>query len=122
MGGLFIRMPWKLGIQGEVINSNGERNVEEAEGQRAIWTDVGMEIEGRKDWGHIAILDHPDNVAHPTPWRVDKQLGIGPSRQILGKWKLEKGEVTTERYRLIIYTGKLDDQLLKERWESYADR
>ena len=62
VGGLFLRMPWHKGIDGEVINSDGKRN-SEAEGQRAIWNDIGIQIDGREDKAHIAILDHPDNPA-----------------------------------------------------------
>ena len=76
-GGLFLRMPWKKGIEGEVINGARQRNGK-AEGKRAPWVDVGMEIEGRDDWGHIAIFDHGQNKGYPQHWRVDGQLGVGP--------------------------------------------
>ena len=59
-GGLFLRMPWHKDIKGEAVNAARQRN-EKAEGQRAMWVDVGMEIEGLDNWGHIAIFDHPDN-------------------------------------------------------------
>ncbi len=119
VGGLFIRMPWYAGIAGEAVNALGEKNMAQAEGHRAIWMDVGMEIEGRDEWGHIAILDHPDNVAFPSPWRVDNQLGVGPSRQILGNWSLSIGESATEKYRLVIYTGDLDNYKLRRLWKNY---
>ena len=77
-GGLFLRMPWKKDKGGKATNSEGDENGK-AEGKKAKWVDVGMPIEGRKDWGHIAILDHKDNMQHPTPWRVDGQLGVGPA-------------------------------------------
>jgi hypothetical protein len=120
VGGLFLRMPWSKGISGTAINSVGEEGSSEAEGHRAVWVDVGMEISGRKDWGHIAVLDHPDNIAFPTPWRIDSQLGVGPSRQILGDWQLGKGETTTERYRLVIYTGKPDHDKVSRFWKDYV--
>lgn len=120
VGGLFMRMPWTKGIAGEAINSMGERNRRKADGHRSEWVDVGMEISGIEEWGHIAILEHPDNVASPTPWRVDEQLGIGPSRQILGNWHLGKDETTVERFRLLIYTGELDKKKMDELWKSYA--
>lgn len=120
VGGLFMRMPWYEGIQGEIINSLGEKNSKEAEGHRSVWADVGMEIAGLEKWGHIAILDHPDNEAFPTPWRVDSQLGIGPSRQILGDWHLDKGETTVEKYRLVIYIGELDKLKMQNLWKNYV--
>ncbi len=119
VGGLFLRMPWREGIEGDVVNSGGRRNGE-AEGRRALWTDVGVAIDGREDPGHIAILDHPDNEAFPTPWRVDGELGVGPSRQILGDWALAEGERTTIRYRLIVYTGERDLADLTRAWVRYA--
>ena len=119
VGGLFLRMPWHQGADGDVVNASGLRNGD-AEGQRAIWTDVGVEIDGRSDHGHIAIFDHPDNEAFPVPWRVDNELGVGPSRQILGSWGLNEGERTTIRYRLLVYTGDRDPEELTRRWTQYA--
>ncbi|MCB1122305.1 MAG: PmoA family protein, partial [Verrucomicrobiae bacterium] len=120
-GGLFLRMPWKPGIEGEVMNSSRQRN-ERAEGQRSSWVDVGMQIAGRdpEDWGHIAIFDHPDNEGFPTPWRVDKQLGIGPSRAILGDWKISAGESATFKHQLVVYTGLLNDIHMHEDWLAYT--
>ena len=118
VGGLFVRMPWVKGTIGEIINSAGQRNME-IEAQRAIWSDVGIKVDGRDDFAHIAIFDHPDNKAFPTPWRVDSQLGLGPSRQILGDWKLAKGETEVARYRLLIYTGELNSTELTRSWEKF---
>lgn len=120
VGGLFMRMPWSESIAGEVVNALGENDYQESDGHRAIWADVGMDIEGREDWGHIAILDHSDNVAFPSPWRIDSQLGLGPSRQILGAYNIPKGNKTTEKYRLVIYTGDLNPDKLKSQWKSYV--
>ena len=72
-------MPWKDGIKGEVINAARQRN-EKAEGQRAMWVDVGMQVEGRNDLAHVAIFDHPGNKGYPLHWRVDGQLGVGTAR------------------------------------------
>lgn len=118
VGGLFLRMPWHAGISGEVINANGQRN-QEAEGKRAIWTDVAMQVEGRDDRAHIAIFDHPDNTAFPIAWRVDGELGVGPSRQILGDWKINKGESEIIRYRLLVYTGTFNPEQLMRSWTEY---
>ncbi|MBC9868777.1 MAG: dehydrogenase, partial [Opitutae bacterium] len=121
-GGLFLRMPYERGVtEGEATNSTRQVN-RRAEGQRASWVNVGMQIEGRDpdDWGHIAILDHIDNDAYPTPWRVDRQLGIGPARSRLGDWHIEAGEVATYKHRLIVYTGRLNDIHMHEDWLAYT--
>lgn len=118
VGGLFLRMPWREGIAGEVVNAVAQRN-QEAEGQRAIWTDVAMQIQGRNDLAHIAIFDHPYNKAFPTPWRIDGELGVGPSRQILGDWVIRKGETEIIRYRLVAYTGERDGVELTRLWTDF---
>lgn len=119
VGGLFVRMPWRKGIPSEVVNATGQRN-SEAEGQRAIWNDIAVQVEGRTDLAHIAVLDHPDNSGFPTPWRVDNEFGVGPSRQIVGDWTIRGGETEVIRYRLIIYTGSRDEGFLHQQWKSYV--
>ena len=119
VGGLFLRMPWREGISGEVINADGKKNGE-AEGQRSAWNDIGIQIDGRKDKAHIAILDHPKNTDSPVAWRVDNELGIGPSRQILGDWSIEEGKSEFIRYRLIVYTGHFNPDELNRLWKKYA--
>lgn len=120
-GGLFLRMPFGKGVEGEVVNSSRSRN-ERAEGQRASWVNVGMQIAGRDpdDWGHIAIFDHPDNDAYPMPWRVDNQLGVGPARSILGDWKIPAGATKTYRHQFKVYTGRLNDLHMHEDWKAYT--
>ena len=120
-GGLFLRMPWYEGIKGEVINAARQRN-EKAEGQRAMWVDVGMQVKGRDDLAHIAIFDHPDNKGFPQTWRVDNQLGIGPARARTGNWKIEKGQTETIRHELIVYTGPLNDLELTNTWSAYSGK
>jgi putative membrane-bound dehydrogenase-like protein len=118
-GGLFLRMPWRAGIKGEVVNGARERD-EKAEGRRATWVDVGMQVEGRDDLAHIVIFDHSKNPGFPQPWRVDQQLGVGPVRARLGDWSIAKGERATVRHQLRVYTGTLDDVSLNAKWEEYS--
>ncbi len=118
-GGLFIRMPWKEGIDGEVINAARQRN-EKAEGQRAMWVDVGMKVEGRQDRAHIAIFDHPENKGFPQHWRVDGQFGVGTARARLSSWQLKKGQIEVIKHQLVIYTGEFNDVQVNEWWSAYS--
>ncbi len=118
-GGLFLRMPWKEGIAGEVVNAARQVN-EKAEGQRSLWVDVGMEIEGRSDPGHIALFDHPENEGFPQAWRVDGQMGIGPVRGRSADWEIKKGKTEFIRHGVLVYTGDLDDLKMMEYWKAYA--
>ncbi|GAB3991853.1 hypothetical protein GCM10028807_23170 [Spirosoma daeguense] len=118
-GGLFLRMPWRQGMSGEVINAARQRN-EKAEGQRAMWVDVGLQVDGRSDLAHVAIFDHPENKGYPNYWRVDNQMGIGPARARMGDWKIEKGDTEVIRHQLVIYTGELSDVALTKTWGEFS--
>jgi len=118
-GGLFLRMPWHKGVAARAVNSLRQAD-ERAEGQRAVWLDLGLSVEGRDDEAHIAILDHPDNSGFPHPWRVDGQFGVGPARARLGDWTIAAGKKTTIQHRLLVYTGALDDVGINEAWTAYS--
>ncbi len=118
-GGLFVRMPWRAGMEGAVVNSNRQQN-KRATGERALWVDIGLKLEGRTDQAHIAVFDHPKNSDYPLPWRVDGQMGVGPSRAISGDWSIAKGKTETIRHQLVVYTGELNDLKMTESWKAYT--
>ena len=118
-GGLFLRMPWKEGIAGEVVNAARQRN-ERAEGQRAMWIDVGMRVEGRSDLAHVAMFDYPDNAGYPQAWRVDGQLGVGAARSRSGDWTIKQGNTEVIRHQFIVYTGTLNDVALTSAWSEFS--
>ncbi|MCQ6560725.1 DUF6807 domain-containing protein [Paenibacillus mendelii] len=120
-GGLFLRMPYREELGGRFLNSEG-MGLEEAEGQRARWGAVSMPIEGRDDSAGIAIMDHPGNEEHPSPWRVDYQFGIAPSRSIAGAWHLAQGQTATSRYRVYIFNGDINPAALESNWQRYSGR
>lgn len=120
-GGLFLRMPWKEGINGEVVNAARQKN-EKAEGQRAMWVDVGMQVDGRDDLAHIAIFDHPENRGYPQHWRVDGELGVGPASARDTSWTIKKGETEIFKHRLMVYTGALDDKEVSDQWALYTGK
>ena len=117
-GGMFLRMPWKEGVQGEAVNAARQRN-EQAEGKRAMWVDVGMAIEGLDQWGHVAIFDHPENDGFPQKWRVDGQLGIGPVPAGDKDFTIKKDEVKTFLHQLVLYTGDLNTIEMTDLWSNY---
>lgn len=118
-GGLFLRMPWHDGMPAEVVNAARQRN-EKAEGQPAMWLDIGMQVKGRDDLAHVAIFDHPDNRGYPQAWRVDAQMGVGPAPSRAEGWTIAKGETETIRHEIVIYTGKLNDVELTQTWGAFS--
>ena len=120
-GGLFLRMPWKEGINGEVINAARQKN-EKAEGQPSMWLDVGMQVEGRDNLAHIAIFDHPENRGYPQIWRVDGQLGVGPSYTREEDWRIKKGDSETLKHQMVVYTGKTNNVEMTDLWGTFAGK
>ncbi|NKB66793.1 MAG: hypothetical protein GKR89_07020 [Candidatus Latescibacteria bacterium] len=122
-GGMFLRMPFRPENGGRALNSEGAGQ-QEAEGQPARWVGVEMPIPGRQQaldpLCSIAIMDHPANPDHPTPWRVDGQLGIGPSRGLGGSWEIADGETAVFRHRLLIACGGLEQAGIEREWAQFA--
>jgi hypothetical protein len=119
-GGLFLRMPFRNEFGGVVLNSEGQYN-QEAEGQRARWNAVSMPIAERKGgWAGIAIFDHIANPEHPVPWRVDKKLGVVPSRCITGSRTLAKGEKESYLHRVVVFTGEPIADELERYWQLFS--
>lgn len=118
-GGLFLRMPYRKDLDARSQTSEGLVN-QTGEGQRARWVALEMPVEGRFDYAGIAILDHPRNPQHPTPWRIDGDFGVGPARCIAGAWSLSAGQSTVERYRLLAFPGHFSPNEIETDWQRYA--
>jgi putative membrane-bound dehydrogenase-like protein len=120
-GSLFLRMPWKEGIKGEIVNAARQKN-ESAEGQPSMWVNVAMQVEGRKDMANVAIFDHPENRGYPNKWRVDGQLGLGPAFTRDRDWIIPKGKTETLKHQLVVYTGELNDVSMTETWGKFSGK
>lgn len=120
-GGLFLRMPWQEGTEGEVTNAARKRNAH-AEGQSAMWVNVGMAIPGMDTWGNVAIFDHPDNRGYPNKWRVDEQFGVGVAYTRDGDWTMEEGHSETIRHQLVVYTGELNERDITDTWSNFSGK
>lgn len=118
-GGLFLRMPWHPGTGATALDSEG-RGQAEGEGKRSRWVAVSMTLPGRETDAGVAVLEHPGNPVYPTPWRIDGQYGISPSRCILGEWRLGKGERSLERYRLFVFCGGIDPATIEKEWTMFS--
>jgi len=129
-GGLFIRMPFRISTGAVAFNSAGQRD-SATEQQPARWVDVHMPLEHpyqrpdgtidhRVMHGGIAVLDHPDNPAHPSRWRVDYQRGINPCPCNLDSIDLSAGEKLRLRYRLVLHNEPLPASDIEALWNGYS--
>ena len=124
-GGLYVRMPYRFHLGGQVINSAGLQDGA-AEQQPAAWVDVHVPIDQRRRADDppasagIAVFDHPANPGHPAHWRVDGQRGINPAPSIAGAIELPAGSALRLRYRLLAHRGPLAAERIAAAWSAYA--
>lgn len=118
-GGPFLRMPFRDETGGAVFNSSGQHGTATA-GQRARWVAVQMPVPGHSGEVLVALMDHPANLEHPVPWRVDKQLGVNPSVSIAGDWTIPQGRDRVFGYRVIVYARPVDAAVIEEAWELFS--
>jgi hypothetical protein len=120
-GGLFLRMPFRKESGGSVVNSAGQTG-DETEGQRARWVASRMPIADSPTDVIVAVLDHVSNLEHPVPWRVDHELGIGPSPSIAGSWRLDSGQERQFRYRVAVFAAPVEPSVIEESWTEFSEK
>jgi hypothetical protein len=112
---------------GEYLTSEGVRG-------EAAWSTRGRwcSLTGHDDAGHtvtIAIFDHPGNAGYPTYWHARgyglfaaNPLGrhmFDPKQPALD-YTLDKGQSTTFRYRIVIYTHAATVDELNREADAFA--
>lgn len=77
--------------------------------------------------GGMAIFSHPQNFNHPEPLRVwpanmegngDLFINVSPIKN--RPWTLLPGEVYRQKYRLLVFDGKLTHTAADQAWQAYA--
>ncbi|MBX2843664.1 MAG: PmoA family protein [Flammeovirgaceae bacterium] len=105
------------GVTGDYLNSNGTTGGD-VWAKRANWCKLFGQKDGKTI--NVVIMDHPNNPGYPTYWHSRKyglfsanpfgQEIFSKGKEVLN-FKLEAGEKTTFKYRIIINT---DNELGKE--------
>jgi Methane oxygenase PmoA len=116
-GGLFLRTPYRTEVGGKALDSEGQSE----SGHRARWAAVELALPDTGRTIEAAILDHPGNPGSPVVWRIDNELGIGPSPSAAGTWNLHESEATTFRYRLVALADPSDGRSVEELWREFAE-
>jgi hypothetical protein len=114
--GLSVRLPRSF-YQPRILNANGDTQSQVTHSARASWTDYSGWLDGlgRKAWGGIAMLDHPQNYRHPTPWLTYDT----PHLQFLNAaflrdepYTLYQGDSLMLAYRAVVHWEQGDRNLL----------
>ncbi|MEM1295225.1 MAG: PmoA family protein [Verrucomicrobiota bacterium] len=108
---------------GTIVNSLGDRDGD-AWGKRAEWCDFNGPVDGSHVG--IAILDHPSNMRHPTPWHVRgyglftaNPFGMSSVAKLEdGTFELKADDSFALRYRVLFHDG---DEKAAKVAEAYAE-
>lgn len=87
------------------------------------WCDLSGLFDGGQDaTGGIAILDHPGNLRHPSPWYGATGSGHYFNSAFLFKeaLTLPAGELLRLRYRTLVHDGIWEADQLQTAWQEYA--
>ena len=113
------------GVSGHYLNSEGIQGTD-VWGKRAKWVELSGII-GDEEVS-VIILDHPENVGHPTYWHA-RGYGLFAANP-LGQETFSKGEESMNRtlnpgqsltfkYRILILTGQIEPDAINEEFNKY---
>ncbi len=116
------------GGQGHILNSAGQKDTD-TWGKAAEWCDYFGPVSGATVG--IAILDHPQNVHHPTHWHV-RDYGLFAANPFglkyfindqtgAGRYTIPQGGELTFRYRILIHQGTPEEAKVADVYAEYAD-
>ena len=109
----------------EVLTSEGNTR-DDTDGKKAKWCIVQGALPGN-EYGGIAFLSYPGNFNHPEPMRIwvkgtnkrgDMFFNFAPTKD--KDWLLEPGKTYVLKYRLIVFSGKLDAAKAESAWQFFA--
>jgi hypothetical protein len=114
--GLSLRLPlqsngWK------VRTSEGKNSAAASHGRNARWLDFSG------PGGGIAIIDHPANPRHPTPWYVHDSKPMSfysPSILFNQALVLDAGKSLKFRYRILIHSLPISPEQIETDFRNFA--
>ena len=114
---------------GTAMNSEGDEDIW---GKRARWVDYWGPVphEGDTRVLGVAVLDHPDNLRHPSWWHARDYglVGANPfgvhhferKPKGTGDHALAKGETLRLRYRVFLHDGPGEKAAIDRHWREWS--
>jgi len=95
----------------------------ETNNAKAKWLDYTIQAGPASTEAGIAILDHPSNPRHPTPWYVilgEPMRYFSPAFLYYQPYTLASGEQLKLRYRVLVHPGPTDKEWLENEWIEFS--
>ena len=102
---------------GTILNSNGQRNEEEAMRQYANWTDYSGVVAGKKVG--ITLMNHPSNP--PSPFFTRNYGTFLTNFTLLEKYELPQGGRLTQRFRILIHEGDAAEANIERYYQPFVE-
>ena len=117
------RMVPELSVQsgGTLVNAQGDQGEDGTWGAASPWSDYWGTRGGAREG--LAILTHPENRWHPSPWFTRDYGFFSPTPMYwleAGHLDLAEGEVLRLRYRVIVHSGSTEEARIEDLYEDYA--
>ncbi len=105
-----------------IVDSKGRKDMKIHGQPDATWVDASGKTTSGKDVG-VAILDHPKNTRHPSPWYIAKGMPyFSPAILYNKSLTLKKAETLNLKYRIIVHPGLGDAKMLDEEFKTFAKK
>jgi hypothetical protein len=117
-----VRMAKTIGVLdggGRILNSAGQLNEKEVFRKPAKWVDYSGPVTNQLRGG-IALLDHPSNPDHPTPFHVREDGWMGASLTLERPLTIEPGKPLRLRYALWVHPGVPSVADVERQWQAFA--
>lgn len=121
--GLAFR-PIRSFVQAAILNSEGDRSVDDAHGKAARWCDFSGPIDGSKgERGGVTLFDHPNNPRYPTPFYV---FNDGPLQFLHAaflfddSYEMSQGDDLQLRYGVYVHAKEIDSSQAEEVYKRFA--
>ena len=126
-GGIGFRATEEWTNKNSRVITSEDHTRKDADATKARWANVGGSF-ADNTYSGIVFFSHPSNRDHPEPMRVwpsDSNGGRGdvffefcPIRH--NRWILEPGKTYRQKYRMLIYDGKLDSLIIEKIWNDFV--
>lgn len=120
--GLSVRLAKDAG-NWRAADSEGHVFDKEFNNAKARWLDYTIQAGSAGTEAGIAILDHPSNPRHPTPWYVilgDPMRYFSPAFIYDQPFTLASGKLLKLRYRVLVHPGRTDRKWLENEWANFS--
>jgi hypothetical protein len=125
-GLIAVRMAKSIGVHdggGRILNSDGATNEAECFRKPAKWCDYsGRLTNGDDGFAGIALMNHPINPQHPTPFHVRDDGWMGACLNFEKSIEVSDAKPLNLRYGLWVHAGLATIEQIESAWTQFAER